>query len=177
MQTAPLPDNEAERLQALREILILDTPPEERFDRLTTFAAVEFDMAITTVTLIDADRQWFKSRVGLDPCETSRDVAFCAHTIHRPDVMVVEDALQDERFFDNPLVTGDPRVRFYAGCPLVMANGEAVGTLCLIGRMPKRLSAWERDHLSLLGRMVSAELQGVSATTVEGRPNIPALYG
>jgi GAF domain-containing protein len=159
VKTAPLPDNEAERLRALREILILDTPPEERFDRLTTFAAEEFDMAITTVTLIDADRQWFKSRVGLDPCETSRDVAFCAHTIHLPDVMVVEDALQDERFFDNPLVTDYPHIRFYAGAPLVLSSGAVLGSFCLIDTKPRTLDAMDLSILRSLRDLAVAELE------------------
>src|SRR6201996_4661033 len=124
MIPAPIPTDEAQRLQALREMLILDTPPEERFDRVVRFAADEFDMPIVLVSLVDAKRQWFKARVGLDVCETDRESSFCGHAIVQPQILIVEDALADERFHDNPLVVGDPRIRFYAGAPLRLPNGH-----------------------------------------------------
>lgn len=176
MQAPALPDSEAKRIATLRELLILDTDPEARFDLITAYAASQFNVPIALVSLVDSDRQWFKSCIGLEASETPRDVSFCGHAILQPEILEITDARADPRFADNPLVTGDPFVRFYAGCPLVMANGESVGTLCLVDRRPKRLSEWERDHLAVLGKMVAAELQGVSANTVEGRPHIPAFY-
>ncbi len=159
MIIAPIPADEAERLQALRELLILDTAPEERFDRLTAFAADEFDVPIATVTLVDAERQWFKSQVGLAICETSRDASFCAHTIHLSDIMVVEDALRDLRFFDNPLVTGDPFIRFYAGAPLVLASGATVGSFCLIDTKPRTLDEMDLSILRSLRDLAASELE------------------
>lgn len=176
MQMPALPVSEAQRIATLRDLLILDTAPEARFDLITAYAATQFDVPIALVSLVDANRQWFKSCVGLEAEETPRDISFCGHAILQTGIFEIHDARADARFADNPLVTGAPYIRFYAGCPLVMDNGEAVGTLCLIGRAPKRLSEWERDHLAVLGKMVSAELQGVSASTVEGRPHIPAFY-
>lgn len=120
MMTAPIPANEAERIQALRELLILDTPPEERFDRIVEFAAEEFGVPIALISLVDDDRQWFKARFGLAVCETDRRSSFCGHAIHVSEVMVVSDATQDSRFADNPMVLGPPHIRFYAGalrCP------------------------------------------------------------
>lgn len=176
MRPPALPATESQRIATLRDLLILDTEPEARFDLITAYAASQFKVPIALVSLVDADRQWFKSCIGLEVSETPRDISFCGHAILQPEILEVSDAMVDPRFADNPLVTGDPRIRFYAGCPLVMANGESVGTLCLIDRKPKRLSAWEREHLAVLGKMVAAELQGVSAGTVQGRPNIPAFY-
>src|SRR5579859_5099852 len=106
MIPAPIPTDDERRLRALRELLILDTPPEDRFDRVVQFAADEFDMPIVLVSLVDAKRQWFKARVGLDACETDRESSFCGHAIAQPQIMVVEDSHADERFHDNPLVTG-----------------------------------------------------------------------
>ncbi|KQP17811.1 hypothetical protein ASF43_08025 [Pseudorhodoferax sp. Leaf267] len=171
-----MPASEAQRIATLRELLILDTLPEARFDGITAYAASQFGVPMAMVTLVDTNRQWFKSCVGLEPGEAPRELSFCGHAILESGIFEIPDARADERFVDNPFVTGDPWVRFYAGCPLVMDNGEAVGTLCLLGRTPKRLSTWERQHLTVLGKMVSAELQGVSARSVEGRPNIPAFY-
>jgi GAF domain-containing protein len=176
MQAPALPVSEAERIATLRDLLILDTEPEARFDLITTYAASQFAVPIVLVSLVDTNRQWFKSCVGLETSETPRDVSFCGHAILQTGILEIFDARADPRFADNPLVTGAPYIRFYAGCPLVMANGEAVGTLCLIDRMPRRLSEWERDHLLLLGKMVSYELRGIPGSQVEGRPNIPAYY-
>lgn len=158
MPAAPLPDNETARLDALRALLILDTAPEERFDRIVAFAADEFDMPVVLVSFVDSERQWFKARLGLDACETQRGVSFCAHAILAPQLFVVEDALLDPRFADNPLVTGAPHVRFYAGAPLQAPSGELVGTLCLIDTRPRSLDAIERAILGALRQLVESEL-------------------
>jgi len=162
MLPAPIPADESRRLSALRDLLILDTPPEARFDRIAQFACAEFDAPIVLVSLVDRDRQWFKARVGLDACETERAVSFCGHAILQPGVLVVEDARRDARFADNPLVTGAPSIRFYAGAPLVLASGAAVGTLCLIDTVPRPFDAVDRSILSALGRLVTEELQGIA---------------
>jgi len=135
----PIPDNEQERLALLYELLLLDTPPERRLDKIVEFAAAEFDVPVCLISLVDAKRQWFKARIGLDACETSRDVSFCAHALGGEDVLLIEDALHDPRFHDNPLVTGAPHIRFYAGAPLIMRDGLAIGTLCLIDTRPRTL--------------------------------------
>lgn len=167
MQTAPIPDNEAARLAALYEMLILGTPPEDRFDRIAQFAASEFDVPIVLVTLVDAERQWFKARVGTPVCETGRDISFCSHAILRDDVMVVEDALEDPRFADNPLVTGAPHIRFYAGAPLALPSGLRLGTLCLIDRRPRTLDAMELAILGTLRDLALMELTN-KAEPVDG---------
>ncbi len=138
MIPAPHPPDEAERLEALRRYAVLDTGPEERFDRITRLAARLLGVPICLVSLVDRDRQWFKSRVGLAACETSRDTAFCAHAILDDRPLVVLDAREDPRFQGNPLVTGAPHIRFYAGAPLVVASGHRLGTLCAISDVPRR---------------------------------------
>jgi GAF domain-containing protein len=158
MHIAAKPDNEAARLAALYELLILDTPPEERFDKIARFAADEFDMPIVLVTLVDAERQWFKARVGMRVCETGRNVSFCAHAILHDEIMVVEDALQDPRFADNPLVTGAPHIRFYAGAPLALPSGLRLGTLCLIDRRPRALDPLDLGILGTLRDLAVMEL-------------------
>lgn len=150
MQEPPRPADEPDRLQALRQLLILDTPPEERFDRLTAFAAQEFDVPTALLSLIDDDRQWFKSRVDMGPCETPRSISFCGHAILQDDIMVVPDAHQDERFTGNPLVTGEPFIRFYAGAPLRLPDGHNVGTLCLLDSKPRTL---DEIDLAILGSL------------------------
>ena len=165
MLIAATPANEAERLAALYALLILDTPAEERFDKIVAFAATEFDVPIATVTLVDAERQWFKARVGLDVCETGRDEAFCSHAILEADILVVEDALADPRFADNPLVSGPPHIRFYAGAPLIMPSGLRLGTLCLIDRRPRTLDPMELSILSTLRDLVVMELNNTGEAT------------
>jgi diguanylate cyclase (GGDEF)-like protein/PAS domain S-box-containing protein len=160
MKPAALPGNEAARLRALRELAVLDTAPEPAFDDITALAAYVCKRPIALVSLVDADRQWFKSRRGLDVQETPRDVAFCAHAILDPaQVMVVPDAQRDERFADNPLVTSAPHVRFYAGAPLVTDSGEALGTLCVLDREPGEMSVAEIDGLRTLARHAMAQLE------------------
>jgi GAF domain-containing protein len=158
MQAPALPDNEAERLAALYALLILDTPPEQRFDKIVAFAANEFDVPIALISLIDRERQWFKANVGLPACETARDISFCGHAILQPEVMVVPDALLDERFADNPLVTGETGIRFYAGAPLILPSGAALGTLCLIDRRPRTLDAMELGILATLRDLAVLEI-------------------
>lgn len=137
MIPAPLPHNEKQRLEALRSLLILDTPPEERFDRIAAFAAQEFGVPMALVSLVDRDRQWFKSNFGLEARETPRNISFCGHAIALSAPLVVPDALADQRFADNPLVTGHPFVRFYAGAGLRLPYGEVVGTLCVMDSRPR----------------------------------------
>ena len=158
MLAAPIPDNEADRLDALYQLLIMDTAPEERFDKVVAFAAAEFDMPIVLISLIDTDRQWFKSALGVNVCQTSRDISFCGHAIMQPAIFMIPDALEDPRFADNPLVTGYPHLRFYAGAPLIVDSGHAIGTLCLIDTKPRRLDAIELAILETLRDLVVQEL-------------------
>jgi GAF domain-containing protein len=155
----PLPSNETERLRALRSYKILDTKPETRFDELTQLAAFICGVPISLITLVDVDRQWFKSRVGLDAEETPRAQAFCTHAIMQPELFVVPDAALDERFRQNALVTGDPHIRFYAGAPLATADGYLLGTLCVIDRQPRTLTEDQKTALQILGRQVIANME------------------
>ncbi|MBD1915017.1 MULTISPECIES: response regulator [Cyanophyceae] len=159
MQPAIPPSNEACRLQALYDYHILDTPPTEGFDNLTRLAAMVCEVPIALVSLIDQQRQWFKACVGYVALfETTRDVAFCAHAILQPGLMEVPNALEDERFFDNPLVIGKSHLRFYAGMPLITADGYALGTLCVIDHVPRTLTPLQRQALEMLATQVVAQL-------------------
>lgn len=149
---------EARRLDALRATGLLDTSPEERFDRWTRLARHLLEAPITLVTMVDRDRLWFKSRQGLDAAEVPRDIAFCHSTIQLDELMEIPDARRDERFSDNPLVTGPPHIRFYAGQPLCLATGEKVGSLCIIETQPRRLEEEEKQLLSYLALHVEEEL-------------------
>ncbi|MBP6097644.1 MAG: EAL domain-containing protein [Methyloversatilis sp.] len=155
----PLPDNEARRLEQLHAAELLDTPEHEAFDNLTRLAAEITDVPVALISLLDKDRQWFLSHTGTDVRETSRSIAFCAHTILRSEMMEVCDALEDERFRDNPLVTGDPNIRFYAGVPLILPSGEALGTLCVIDRKPRHLSTKQRLALKTLASSAITEIE------------------
>jgi diguanylate cyclase len=147
---APLPPDEAQRLQALREYLVLDTAHEPVFDAITALAAAICDVPIALISLVDTDRQWFKSRIGVDDDETPRESAFCAHALHGDGVMEVPNALEDSRFADNPFVLGEPNVRFYAGATLRNAEGHALGTVCVVDRRPRMLSEAQRRALEQL---------------------------
>lgn len=153
----PLPTDEPERLATLHALQLLDTPPEERFDRITRIARRCFDLPMAMIGLIDRDRQWFKSGVGLALPELPRAVAPCAHAIVGPDILVVPDTWGDARFAANPLVIGEPRLRFYAGCPL-QAEGRRIGTLCLFGRSPRGFDDADRAALRDLAGIVEHEL-------------------
>lgn len=159
MSVAPVPPDEDERLTALRVYDILDTPPEEQFDDLAELAADICQAPIALISLVDEERQWFKSHYGFEVQETDRDIAFCAHAILQPDIFIVEDALADPRFADNPLVTADPKIRFYAGTPLVTPDGHALGTLCVIDREPRTLARAHVRALRVLGRHVMTQLE------------------
>ncbi|MBD2242935.1 GAF domain-containing protein [Nostoc sp. FACHB-888] len=156
---APLPDKEAQRIETLLQYKILDTPPEAAFDDLTRLASYICQTPIALISLIDTNRQWFKSKVGLDTLETHRDFAFCAHAILQPDVLVVPDAIDDERFATNPLVTSDPNIRFYAGVPLTNSEGYRLGTLCVLDYVPRELAPDQIEALRTLGRQVIKQLE------------------
>ena len=154
MKKPDIPQNEESRLKTLRSLSILDTPPEQRFDRLTRMAKRMFSVPIVLVSLIDEDRQWFKSSVGLSVRETGRDISFCGHSILGNDIFIIPNAVDDERFADNPLVLDDPNIRFYAGCPLRAPNGDKMGTLCIIDREPRELGEKDLETLRDLASMV-----------------------
>ncbi len=167
MQKPDVPANETQRLITLRNLDLLDTLPEERFDRITRLARRVFRVPIALVSLIDAERQWFKSRQGLDVTETSREISFCGHSVASDAVLVVPDATKDNRFDDNPLVVGDPSIRFYAGYPLHAGNGAAVGTLCLIDREPRALADDELAMLRDLAAIVEDELNSLKTAATD----------
>lgn len=157
---AALPENEAARLDALYSYTILDSLPEREYQDIVQLASLICEAPIALVSLVDQDRQWFKAKVGLDAMQTERDVAFCAHALHMPDdLMVVPDTSQDPRFFDNPLVTDGLHIGFYAGAPLKTESGLVLGTLCVIDRMPRTLSAPQKASLAALARQVMSQLE------------------
>ncbi|WP_335062873.1 sensor domain-containing diguanylate cyclase [Nostoc sp.] len=159
-QAVPLPDNEAERLKALADYNILDTQPEQAFDDITALAAYICKTPIALISLVDADRQWFKSKVGLQGSETPRDWAFCSHAILEPeDILVIPNAIKDDRFHNNPLVQGNLKIRFYAGAPLITPDGLPIGTLCVLDSIPHHLSYQQLDALRRLSRQAIAQME------------------
>jgi diguanylate cyclase (GGDEF)-like protein len=167
MQHAPLPLDEAARLQALRRLRILDTPAEERFDRVTRLAKRLFATRFVALALVDSTRVWFKSSNGLDHPQLSRDVALAAHAIHHADIMSVDDLREDSRFSDNPLVAADPWLRFYAGCTLLAEDGSAIGVLELYDDRPRSLTHADRESLRDFARIVEVELTTVTFTRAQ----------
>ena len=151
--------NDAARVSALQKYAILDSEPEQAFDDLTLLASYVCKTPIALISLIDEDRQWFKSKVGISATETSRDIAFCSTAIQQPDVLVVPDTLQDERFRTNPLVVSEPNIRFYAGAPLINEDGYALGTLCVVDRTPRNLAPEQEAALKALSRLVLMQLE------------------
>ena len=157
--SAPTLQNEKKRLKVLWQYEVLDTVPEELFDDLTELAARICEAPIALISLVDEKRQWFKSKVGTSVNETSRDLSFCAHAIRQSDLFIVPDATKDARFASNPLVTSDPRIRFYAGAPLITADGYALGTLCVIDKVPRELRPDQKQALLILARHVVSQLE------------------
>jgi GAF domain-containing protein len=154
-----VPKNEAQRIKVLWQYEILDTVPEEVFDDLTELAARICEAPIALITLVDENRQWFKSKVGVTINETSRDISFCSHAIEQSDLFIVPDATLDKRFAKNPLVTSDPKIRFYAGAPLITPDGHALGTLCVIDKVPRQLRPDQKQALLVLARHVMTQLE------------------
>lgn len=159
MLAAPIPDNEPLRQQALDDLELLDTPAEQYLDTLVRLTRELFQVETVLISLVDRNRQWFKARVGLDVAETPRDISFCGHAVAASSLLVIEDASQDPRFADNPVVTGAPFIRFYAGQPLYSSNGQAIGTLCMLHPQPRTLSLEERLRLRDLGTLTEGYLQ------------------
>jgi len=156
---APIPRTDKKRLKVLWQYDVLDTVPEEVFDDLTELAARICEAPIALITLVDEKRQWFKSRVGITVKETSRDISFCAHAISQSDLFIVTDATRDKRFSHNPLVTADPKIRFYSGAPLVTPDGHALGTLCVIDKVARELTDDQKQALRVLARHVMTQLE------------------
>jgi two-component system NtrC family sensor kinase len=157
--TAPTPKNEKKRLEVLWQYDVLNTVPERVFDDLTNLAAHICEAPIAMITLVDEKRQWFKSKVGVSLNETARDISFCAHAIMDHKLFIVPDAASDPRFAKNPLVTGDPKIRFYAGAPLITPDGHALGTLCVIDKVPHTLRPDQKRALAILSRHVMTQLE------------------
>lgn len=151
--------NDGARVAALQKYAILDSEPEQAFDDLTLLASYVCRTPIALISLVDEDRQWFKSKVGISASETSRDIAFCSTAIQQAEVLVVPDTLQDERFRSNPLVTSEPHIRFYAGAPLINEDGYALGTLCVIDRTPREMGSEQQAALKALSRLVLAQME------------------
>ena len=171
--------NERQRLDALKRYDILDSVAEQSYDEAVKVAAFVFGTPIAMISLVDAKRQWFKAKIGVDATETDRDLAFCAYTMQQPHVLAVEDATKDSRFADNSLVTGDPNIRFYAGAPLVTPDGHGLGSLCVIDRVPRVLTEPQKDMLQSLSRMVmnTLELRRISRQLTAEMEKVKTLTG
>lgn len=167
MQEPPKPLDETMRLVSLQSLRLLDSAPEERFDRITRMVQRLFGVDICLVSLVDSERQWFKSKQGLEVCETSRRVSFCGHAILNEEALIVEDTHKDERFADNPLVTDDPVIRFYAGYPLHGPEGYRIGTLCLIHSAPRAFSEDDTKMLVDFAALVDDELRASTLVNVD----------
>lgn len=176
---ALIPPDEAKRLAALEEYQILDTGIEQAYDDIAALAAHICKVPISMISLVDRDRQWFKSKVGMEPAETPRDIAFCAHAILEQEPLIIRDATKDRRFARNPLVKGEPHIRFYAGFPLVNPEGLALGTLCAVDRKPHQLSAEQQEAMLVLARqvMVLMEFRRVSRHLAEALEHVKMLQG
>ena len=177
MKKPDIPQDEEARLKTLKSLNILDTPAEERFDRLTRIAKRIFGVPIILVSLVDENRQWFKSRVGLSASETPRDISFCGHAILGDEIFIIPDAAKDDRFADNPLVLDEPYIRFYAGYPLISPDGSKLGTLCIMDHKPRNLSAEDIEILNDLGAIVEREIAAVQLATQDELTNIPNRRG
>jgi diguanylate cyclase (GGDEF)-like protein len=162
-----IPENESERLHALRTLQILDTTHEERFDRVTRMAKRIFGVSISLVSLIDQDRQWFKSKQGFEATEMPRDISFCGHAINQDGLFIVPNASKDERFFDNPLVTSAPNIRFYAGYPLKIRGGLNIGTLCLLDEAPREMDEEDQLLFKDLGAIIEQEIRSIQLATLD----------
>ncbi|MCB0278130.1 MAG: sensor domain-containing diguanylate cyclase [Calditrichaeota bacterium] len=171
------PETEAERQKTLDSLNLLDSDSEERFDRLTRLACKVFNVPIALVCLIDNNRQWFKARIGISVQETSREISFCAHAIHSDEIMIVEDATIDERFYDNPFVISEPYIRFYAGCPIRYINGQCLGTICIIDKFNRHLNESEKSSLRDLAKLVEREIAMVNLAIVDDLTDLPNRKG
>jgi diguanylate cyclase (GGDEF)-like protein len=168
MELPKIPDNETSRMESLQKLNILDTPIQENFERITRITQALFNVPIVSFTLIDSDRQWFKSVQGMDVCETSREISFCAHVINQDDMFVINDALLDPRFADNPSVVGEPKIRFYAGYPVHAPDGAKIGTLCIIDTKPRNFSDKELLQLKDMAKMIEVEINSAKkALTIQ----------
>lgn len=177
MEAPKRPDNEAERINSLHSLGLLDSVPEARYDVITRLAKQIFDVPIALVSLVDAERQWFKSKQGVSVKETSREISFCGHAILQEEIFVVEDAAEDDRFADNPLVIGDPNIRFYAGCPVHAPDGNRIGTLCLIDDKPRTLDARQLQVMQSLRDLVDIEVAVQHSLPVDELTGIPNRRG
>ncbi len=177
MKKPDISQEEQVRLETLQSLKILDTPPEERFDRLTRMAKRLFGVPIALVSLVDENRQWFKSCFGLSMNETSRDISFCGHAILGDDLFIIPDTIADERFADNPLVLNDPYIRFYAGCPLSTPDRRKIGTLCILDRQPRSFEEEDFEAFKDLASMVECELVAIQLATLDELTNISNRRG